>query len=83
MNDLTANWRRITILFLGWTLVGLVFAAVSYGVALSQNDPRFGIAAALKLNLVPARWLRLTFSVPRCSLDIHGIQTRYPKLIDI
>jgi len=52
MNDLTANWRRITILFLGWTLVGLVFAAVSYGVALSQNDPRFGIAAALKLNLV-------------------------------
>src|SRR5215813_5658786 len=52
MNDLTANWRRITILFLGWTLVGLVFSAVSYGVALSQNDPRFGIAAALKLNLV-------------------------------
>ena len=52
MNDLTANWRRTAILFLGWTLVGLVFAAVSYGVALSQNDPRFGIAAALKLHLV-------------------------------
>jgi hypothetical protein len=33
-------------------LVGLVFAAVSYGVALSQNDRRFGVAAALKLNLV-------------------------------
>lgn len=52
MNDLTTNWRRAAILFFGWTLVGLVFAAVSYGVALSQNDPRFGIAAALKLNLV-------------------------------
>ena len=39
-------------LFGTWTLVGLVFAAVSYGVALSQNDKRFGIAAALKLNLV-------------------------------
>ena len=32
-------------------MVGLVFAAVSYGVALSQNDKRFGIIAALKLNL--------------------------------
>ena len=52
MNDRTATWRRLILLFGGWTLVGLVFAAVSYGVALSQNDPRFGIAAALKLNLV-------------------------------
>ena len=46
------KWRRPAILFFGWTLVGFVFAAVSYGVALSQNDPRFGITAALKLNLV-------------------------------
>lgn len=52
MNDRTATWRRFVLLFCGWTLVGLVFAAVSYGVALSQNDPRFGISAALKLNLV-------------------------------
>jgi two-component system, LytTR family, sensor kinase len=52
MNDRTATWRRLVLLFCGWTLVGLVFAAVSYGVALSQNDPRFGISAALKLNLV-------------------------------
>jgi two-component system, LytTR family, sensor kinase len=52
MNDRTSTWRRLVLLFCGWTLVGLVFAAVSYGVALSQNDPRFGISAALKLNLV-------------------------------
>ena len=52
MGHYKTNWQRSTILFGGWTLVGLVFAAVSYGVALSQNDPRFGIAAALKLNLV-------------------------------
>src|SRR4029453_15915003 len=52
MGNLKINWRRAVLLFVTWTLVGLVFAAVSYGVALSQNDKRFGIAASLKLNLV-------------------------------
>lgn len=52
MGTLETKWRPLLILFVGWTLAGLVFAAVSYGVALSQNDPRFGISAALKLNLV-------------------------------
>src|SRR5262249_27021416 len=52
MGNLKTNWRRPALLFVTWTLVGLVFAAVSYGVALSQNDKRFGIAASLKLNLV-------------------------------
>ena len=52
MNNAKDGSRRLALLFGGWTLVGLVFAAVSYGVALSQNDPRFGISAALKLNLV-------------------------------
>ena len=51
MGDFKINWRRAVLLFVAWTLVGLVFAAVSYGVALSQNDKRFGIAASLKLNL--------------------------------
>src|SRR5215831_3277777 len=52
MGNLKINWRRAALLFVTWTLVGLVFAAVSYGVALSQNDKRFVITAALKLNLV-------------------------------
>ena len=52
MRNFKINWRRAVLLFVAWTLVGLVFAAVSYGVALSQNDKRFGIAASLKLNLV-------------------------------
>ena len=52
MGNLKINWRRAVLLLLGWTMVGLVFAAVSYGVALSQNDKRFGITASLKLNLV-------------------------------
>ena len=52
MSNLKTSWRRPALLFVTWTLIGLVFAAVSYGVALSQNDKRFGITAALKLNLV-------------------------------
>lgn len=52
MGNLKINWRRLAVLFVTWTLVGVVFAAVSYGVALSQNDKRFGIAASLRLNLV-------------------------------
>src|SRR5712664_4864566 len=52
MGNLKTNWRRAALLFVAWTLVGLVFAAVSYGVALSQNDKRFGIAASLRLNFV-------------------------------
>jgi two-component system, LytTR family, sensor kinase len=52
MSNQKTSWRRPTLLFVTWTLIGLVFAAVSYGVALSQNDKRFGITAALKLNLV-------------------------------
>ena len=52
MAKLKTNWHRSILLFVTWTLIGLVFAAVSYGVALSQNDKRFGITASLKLNLV-------------------------------
>src|ERR1043166_1013121 len=52
MGNLKINWRRTALLFVAWTLVGLVFAAVSYGGALRQNYKRFGIAASLKLNLV-------------------------------
>src|SRR6516165_6561916 len=52
MSNLKTNWRRPALLFVTWTLIGLAFAAVSYGVALSQNDKRFGITASLRLNLV-------------------------------
>ena len=33
-------------------MVGLIFAAVSYGIAMSESNSRFGLAEALKLNLV-------------------------------
>src|ERR1700716_3135471 len=46
------KFRTALLLFGLWTLVGLVFAAVSYGIAMSENNSRFGLAEALKLNLI-------------------------------
>src|SRR5882762_1386282 len=46
------KFRTAVLLFGLWTLVGLIFAAVSYGIAMSESNSRFGLAEALKLNLV-------------------------------
>jgi two-component system LytT family sensor kinase len=52
MPELKPTLRRAALLFAGWTLVGLLFAAVSYGIARSDPNSRFGLSEALKLNLV-------------------------------
>jgi len=52
MLNIRPTLRRAALLFGGWTLVGLIFAAVSYGIAMSESNSRFGLAEALKLNLV-------------------------------
>jgi hypothetical protein len=44
--------RRAALLFGMWTVVGLVFAAISYGIARGENNSGFGLAEALRLNLV-------------------------------
>src|SRR5229473_3409731 len=44
--------RRAAFLFAGSTVVGLIFAAVSYVAALGENATDFGFVAAVKLNLV-------------------------------
>jgi two-component system LytT family sensor kinase len=52
MTGLKINWRRVALLFLGWTLVGIIFSAVSYAAAVGENDHEFGFVAALRLNFV-------------------------------
>src|SRR2546430_4446072 len=52
MPTIKRTLRRAALLFGGWTVVGLIFAAVSYGIAMSESNSRFGLAEALKLNLV-------------------------------
>lgn len=72
MPELKPTLRRAALLFAGWTLVGLIFAAVSYGIARSEGSDRFGLAEALKLNLVQF-YLWGVFS-----LFIFGFSRRFP-----
>src|SRR2546421_10376116 len=52
MPTIKRTLRQAALLFGGWTVVGLIFAAGSYGIAMSESNSRFGLAEALKLNLV-------------------------------
>jgi len=52
MGDLKINWRRVALLFGGWTLVSVIFAAISYAAAIGENNKEFGFVSALRLNLV-------------------------------
>ena len=52
MSNLKINWRRAVLLFGGWTLVSIIFAAISYAAAIGENNKEFGFVAALRLNLV-------------------------------
>jgi two-component system, LytTR family, sensor kinase len=52
MGNFKINWRRAVFLFGGWTLVGVIFAAVSYAAAIGENNKEFGFVSALRLNLV-------------------------------
>jgi len=52
MSNLRIHWRRAMLLFGGWTLVSIIFAAISYAAAIGENNKEFGFVAALRLNLV-------------------------------
>src|SRR5438128_1802647 len=52
MGNLKINWRRAALLFGGWTLVSVIFAAISYAAAIGENNKEFGFVSALRLNLV-------------------------------
>jgi two-component system LytT family sensor kinase len=52
MSNLNMNWRRTALFFAGWTLVSVIFAAISYAAAIGENNKEFGFVAALRLNLV-------------------------------
>src|SRR5438874_1797719 len=52
MGNRKINWRRAAFLFGGWTLVSVIFAAVSFAAAIGENNKEFGFVSALRLNLV-------------------------------
>jgi len=91
MNYLNTNWRRITFLFGGWTLVGVIFAAVSYAAAIGENNKEFGFVSALRLNLVQFYlWAILSplifrfsrrFPIELRPLNVRNLLLHFPALI--
>src|SRR5947207_6812111 len=52
MGYFKTNWRRAGLLLGGWTLVSVIFAAISYAAAVGENNKEFGFVSALRLYLV-------------------------------
>ena len=52
MSNIEINWRRAALFFSAWTLVGIIFAGISYAAAIGENNKEFGFVSALRLNLV-------------------------------
>src|SRR5438874_529930 len=52
MGNFKISYRRAALVFLGWTLVSIIFAGISYAAAIGENNKEFGFISALRLNLV-------------------------------
>ena len=91
MRNFKTNWRRAAFLFIGWTLVSIIFAGISYAAAIGENNKEFGFASALRLNLVQFYlWAILTPFVFRFSrwfpieirpLNVRNLLLYFPALI--
>jgi two-component system, LytTR family, sensor kinase len=91
MSDLKTHWRRAALLFAGWTMVSVIFAAVSYAGAIGENNKEFGFLSALRLNLVQFYlWAVLSPLVFRFSrrfpielrpLNVRNLLVYFPALI--
>src|SRR6266567_3920094 len=93
MCNLKINWRRMALLFGGWTLVSVIFAAVSYAAAVGENNKEFDFVSALKLNLVQFYlWAILSpllyrfsrrFPIEFRPLNVRNLLLYFPALISI
>jgi len=91
MDNFTIKCRRAALLFVGWTLVSVIFAGISYAAAIGENNKEFGFVSALKLNLVQFYlWAILSPLVFRFSrrfpielrpLNIRNLSLYFPALI--
>ena len=91
MGNLKTNWRRAALLFIGWTLVSIIFAGISYAAAIGENNKEFGFVSALRLNLVQFYlWAILSPLVFRFSrrfpielrpLNVRNLLLYFPALI--
>jgi len=91
MRTFKTSWRRAAFLFIGWTLVSVIFAGISYAAAIGENNKEFGFVSALRLNLVQFYvWAILTPFVFRFSrrfpielrpLNVRNLLLYFPALI--
>jgi two-component system LytT family sensor kinase len=91
MVNFKTNYRRAALLFIGWTLVSIIFAGISYAAAIGENNKEFGFVSALRLNLVQFYvWAILAPFVFRFSrrfpielrpLNIRNLLLYFPALI--
>jgi two-component system, LytTR family, sensor kinase len=91
MPNLKIKCRRAALLFVGWTLVSLIFAGISYAAAIGENNKEFGFVSALRLNLVQFYlWAILAPFVFRFSrrfpielrpLNVRNLLLYFPALI--
>ena len=91
MGNFKISYRRAALVFLGWTLVSIIFAGISYAAAIGENNKEFGFISALRLNLVQFYvWAILSPLVFRFSrrfpielrpLNIRNLLLYFPALI--
>src|SRR6266498_964834 len=93
MGNFEINWRRAALFFSGWTLVGIIFAGISYAAAIGENNKEFGFVSALRLNLVQFYlWAILSpllyrfsrrFPIEFRPLNVRNLLLYFPALISI
>src|ERR1044072_8202180 len=91
MRNFKTLFRSAAFLFGGWTLVGIIFAGISYAAAIGENNKEFGFVSALRLNLVQFYvWAILAPLVFRFSrrfpielrpLNVRNLLLYFPALI--
>jgi two-component system LytT family sensor kinase len=91
MRNFKMNWRKAAFLFIGWTLVGIIFAGISYAAAIGENNKEFGFVSALRLNLVQFYlWALLTpllyrfsrrFPIELRPLNVRNLLLYFPAVI--
>src|SRR5438094_1261103 len=91
MENFTIKCRRSAFLFVGWTLVSVIFAAVSFAAAIGENNKEFGFVSALRLNLVQFYlWAILSplllrfsrhFPIESRPLNLRNLLLYFPALI--
>src|ERR1700682_5903873 len=90
-SESTPRWRQ-AILFIGvWTLIGLVFATVSYAAAFNEGSRRLSVSDALRFNLVAfylwgvfslfVLWFSRRFPVEFRPLKLRNLLFHIPALL--